>query len=205
MLYVKVENETARRYSLAALHADHPDVSFPIEPSAECLAEFGVFALVETDPPATSPSQTVIEGEPELVDDQWTQTWATAPVPLDERKAAMWQQVKARRASLTDDPGATVATPAGVVQSDSKSQQNILGLVQMAVLANISAQPFAADFTLADNTVVTLNASQMIGLGVAVGQHVQAVYAQATALRQVIEAAEDHEALDLIDVEAGWP
>lgn len=205
MIYVKVENETARRYSLAALHADHPDVSFPIEPSAECLADFGVFVLVETDPPMSTASLIVSEGEPELVNGEWTQTWLTAPAPLEERKAAMWQQVKAMRASLTDDPGATVATPAGVVQSDSKSQQNILGLVQMAVLANISAQPFAADFTLADNTVVTLNASQMIGLGVAVGQHVQAVYAQATVHRSAIEAAADHEALDLIDLEAGWP
>lgn len=133
---------------------------------------------------------------------------ALPPAPLPElpvRKAAMWDLVKARRTALTESPGATVETPAGVVQSDAKSQQNILGLVQMAVLAQLSSQPFSADFTLADNTVATLDAGEMIALGVAVGQHVQAVYAHATVLRQAIEAAEDHEALDAVDTEAGWP
>jgi hypothetical protein len=128
------------------------------------------------------------------------------PLPeLAERKAAMWDLVKARRTALTDSPGASVETPSGVVQSDAKSQQNILGLVQMAVLAQLASQPFSADFTLADNSVATLDASEMIALGLAVGQYVQAVYAHARSLREAIDAAEDHEALDLIDIGASWP
>jgi hypothetical protein len=126
-------------------------------------------------------------------------------IPIEQAKADAWAQVKARREALTDSPGATVATPVGVVQSDAKSQQNILGLVQMAVLAQMTQKPFSADFTLADNSVVTINAQKMIGLGVAVGQHVQATYARSRVLRAAIDAAEDDKALSAIDLEAGWP
>jgi len=69
----------------------------------------------------------------------------------------------------------------------------------------MTQQPFSADFTLADNTVATLNAAQMIGLGVAVGQHVQQVYGRATELREAIDAAQDIDALEAIDIGAGGP
>ena len=141
----------------------------------------------------------------ELTDDEIAALPQPEPPTLEERKTAIWETVKAKREALTDSPGATVQTPVGEVQSDAKSQQKILGLVQMAVLANLNSQPFSEEFTLADNTTVTLDAAQMISLGVAVGENVADVYAHARTLRGEIEAAPDDAALDLIDRETGWP
>lgn len=131
---------------------------------------------------------------------------ATLLLPsLDTAKAAVWARVKATREAKTDAPGALVATPFGVVQSDATSQRNITGLVTMALIAQGAGAPFSAAFTLADNSVVSLSAPKMIGLGVAVGQHVEAVYARARVLRDAIESAADQAALDAIDIDARWP
>ncbi len=127
------------------------------------------------------------------------------PKPLDERKLALWEQVKAMRDAMTDAPGAVATTPFGPVQVDAKSKQNINGLVTMALIANGAGAPFSEPFTLADNSVVTLNASQMIGLGVAVGRYVAAAHSRARTLRAAGEAAQTHEELDAIDIGAGWP
>ncbi|MEN9924073.1 MAG: hypothetical protein RL268_199 [Pseudomonadota bacterium] len=121
------------------------------------------------------------------------------------RKAALWEQVKANRDAMTDAPGAVTQTPLGSVQVDAKSKQNINGLVTMALIAKGAGAPFSEPFTLADNSVATLNADQMIGLGVAVGKYVAAVHEVARALRDAIEAAATHAALDAIDIGAGWP
>ena len=48
---------------------------------------------------------------------------------------------------------------------------------------------FSIDWTLADNTVRTLNAADMIAVGVALGQHVNACHERARVLRGEIESA----------------
>ena len=124
---------------------------------------------------------------------------------IDDRKASLWIEAKRLREALTDTPGAEAETPFGTVQVDAKSKQNVNGLVTMALIAQGAGAPFSSDFTLADNTVVTLNATQMIGMGIAIGQYVEAVYAHARTLRSAIVDAQDHDDLDAIDVAAGWP
>lgn len=124
---------------------------------------------------------------------------------LTDRKLALWAEAKARRDGLTDAPGAEATTPFGLVQVDAKSKQNINGLVTMALIAQGAGAPFSSDFTLADNSVVTLDAPKMIGLGVAIGRYVEAVYSHARVLRDALVNAVDHKELDAIDVTAGWP
>lgn len=204
-MYIRVIDGQPQAYALHQLRADNPQVSFPAEPPAECLADFGVYPVTPTERPAWSPIRTIAEGPAELVGGEWRQTWVETPLPLNDAKLALWSLAKAKREELTDAPGAAATTPFGLVQVDAKSKQNVNGLVTMALIAQGAGAPFSSDFTLADNSVVTLNAAQMIGLGVAVGQYVEAVYGHARTLRDAIEAAEDHGALEAIDAEAGWP
>lgn len=124
---------------------------------------------------------------------------------VDDRRIALWTAAKQHREALTDSPGAEAATPFGTVQVDAKSKQNVNGLVTMALIAQGAGVPFSAAFTMADNSVVTLNATQMIGMGIAIGQYVEAVYAHARTLRELIEAATTHDAIDAIDITSGWP
>ncbi len=121
------------------------------------------------------------------------------PAPL---RTVLWERAKAARDAAIDG-GAP--TPAGVVDSDALSRSNITGASIGAMLAQSSGAPFSVEWTLKNNSVVTLDAAQMIALGLAVLAHVNACHDHARALREQIEAAADVPALLQIDVSAGWP
>ena len=136
-----------------------------------------------------------IDGEPEIL----------PPVipTLAELKAAKWETVRIMRESHI---GGGCSTPSGVMDTTLVSRTNISGAVQMASLAMAASQAFEIDWTIADNSTVTLDGLAMIAVGIAVGAHVAACHAVARALRVEIEAAEDVEELEAIDPEgAAWP
>lgn len=126
------------------------------------------------------------------------------PAPtLEEAKARLWESVKAVRDRHID---AGVPVPGiGTFDSDLVSRTNISGSVTGAMIAQANSLPFSVSWKLADNSIVTLNAGQMIAAGMAVLEHVAACHAIAQVLGLAIQAAEDHAALDAIDMEAGWP
>lgn len=203
-MYIRLIDGEPIAYNLVQLRQDNPQVSFPDAPSAECLEEFGVFAVL----PAAAPATSIIErAVSRLVEEDgaWVQQWAVEPLPVEQAKAVLWARAKDIRESMADAPGSMATTSFGTVQVDAKSKQNINGLVTMALIAKGAGATFSEPFTLADNSTVVLDADQMIGLGVAVGQHVADVYSRARELRAAIDAAADAEALAEIDIAAGWP
>lgn len=125
------------------------------------------------------------------------------PLPLTDVKAALWDAIKRLRDAHID--GGVIVPGVGRFDSDPLSRSNINGAVTMALIAQGASQPFAMDWKLADNTIATLDASQMIAVGVAVGGHVASCHANAQALGLAIESAQDVTALNAIEVEAGWP
>lgn len=126
--------------------------------------------------------------------------WIVPLAVLQARAIAGVNAIRAERKAA----GCTVPG-VGAVQTDEVSTQNITGLVVMAQVAIANAQQFSEPFTLADNSVVTLDGPGMIGMGVAVGQYVAAVYARGRALRDAINAAMTADELSAIDITAGWP
>jgi hypothetical protein len=124
-------------------------------------------------------------------------------VPLAAAQAAAWASVKARREQL--ETGTAPTLLGARVQIDEPSKAKIMGLLNMARLAEEAEQPFVEQFTMADNSVVTLTNVTVRQLAVAAAQYVSEVYAHARALRLAIEAAATLEDLAAIDLEAGWP
>lgn len=94
-------------------------------------------------------------------------------------------------------------TPAGVVQTDEVSIRNILGAVSRATIATAKDEPFELSWRLADNTAVTLNAAEMMSLGVSVMEFIEAAYQRSWAVKAQI-AAGDLEALEAFDVSSAW-
>lgn len=84
-----------------------------------------------------------------------------------------------------------------VFDSDSVSQSRIQGAV---VLAG-GVESFSISWTLADNSTRLLSGSEMLGVGVALGEHVNAQHERARALRAQIAAATSVNALQAIV----WP
>lgn len=131
--------------------------------------------------------------------DVWSGDLAGA---LPEVRLALWQQVKTQRDGVIDG-GAPTAI--GVVDSDELSRSNISGAALGALIAQSASTPFSIEWTAKDNSVHTLDAAGMIGLGLAVLQHVSAAHDRARDLRAEIEAATDVPTLLQIDITAGWP
>ena len=101
---------------------------------------------------------------------------------LDDLKADQWAKIKAARGDAEFGGFTWDGSP---FDSDAISQQRIIGASQLAGIT----PGFLIDWTLADNTVRTLNATDMQAVGFALGQHVNAQHVKARGLRQQIDDA----------------
>ncbi|WP_114227041.1 MULTISPECIES: DUF4376 domain-containing protein [Sphingomonas] len=97
-----------------------------------------------------------------------------------------------------------MVTPWGTAQSDLDSRGKITGIVTGAMAAQALGQPFSVNFTMADNSVVPLDATQAMQFGLTVMAGVSSVHDTATALKNAIDAATTAEELAAIDIEGGW-
>lgn len=123
----------------------------------------------------------------------------TPPGPtLAALKANRWESIKAARATALDAP---LVTPKGTFDADGPARANIGGAVALAQTATAAGHAFAITYTLHDNTAVTLDAADMVSVGLSLGAKVQAAFATARALRAQIDAAITPEAIALIS----WP
>lgn len=132
-------------------------------------------ALVDTGQPAMPP-------EPWLV---WSTTaiaWVD-PRDLQQIKDAKWQEIKAAR---TDQEYGGFVWDGSPFDSDALSQQRIIGASQWASLNSA----FTIEWTLADNTVRTLNAQEMQAVGAALGTHVEQAFNKGRDIRALIDSAQ---------------
>lgn len=86
MNLLKVTNGVAASYSLRKLREDNPSVSFPVTPSAELLAEYGVFYF-EVDPKPTA--DVVSVGDFYENNGVWRRGWDSRPYTDAERREDM--------------------------------------------------------------------------------------------------------------------
>lgn len=82
--------------------------------------------------------------------------------------------------------------------SDPLSQARVQGGVQ---LAQIAGSDFTIDWTLFDNSVITLTGEEMIQVGLAMGHFIQQVFSTGRQLKALIDAATDQASLEAIT----WP
>ena len=111
MNYIHAENSIVIEYpySIDKMRSDNPQTSFPLEMGAEELAEWGVFAVEEQDPPAFSEQTESIELQPPaLVNGAWVQSWVVVAASADEierrttAKAALQRAARDKVLNKTD-------------------------------------------------------------------------------------------------------
>jgi len=133
---------------------------------------------------------------PHMEFDWETKVWVD-PRSLADMKAAKWEEIKRARASRESSE---IVVSGRRFDADRASVAKIMGAVQ---LASMSSPGWQIDWTLADNAVATLSASELIAVGVALGARTAQVYAIARGLRAQIDAATSGAALDAITWPAG--
>jgi len=115
---------------------------------------------------------------------QWT-------VLLADQKATKWSEIKIARDS---EEFGTFTWSTHTFQCDETSQRRIQGAVQLAQLDSTTT----LDWTLADNTVQTFNATELQQIGQALAAHVNACHVKSRTKREEIDAATTEAALDAI-------
>ena len=106
-------------------------------------------------------------------------------------KQAKWEEIKLNRDA---EEFSTFEWNSYTFDCDEVSQRRIQGAVQLAALDTNTVM----DWTLADNTVQTFNATELQQIGQALGAHVNACHVKARGLRDQINAAESEAELSVI-------
>lgn len=110
---------------------------------------------------------------------------------LTDAKAQKWAEIKRERIlyefSTFDWGGHTF-------QCDDVSQRRIQGAVQLAVIDSA----FEIEWTLADNSAVTLSSQDMIAVGQALASHVNQGHVKSRQLRAQIDAATSEAEIEAI-------
>ncbi len=86
-MYIKLNNNTAIRYSLAQLKKDNPSVSFPATQTAQLLLEYNVVECLEDTLPDHNPlTHSVIKAaQPVETDGVWTWDWDVVELDSDTK------------------------------------------------------------------------------------------------------------------------
>lgn len=116
--------------------------------------------------------------------------------PFDQQKSYKWERAKSERNNQEFGPFAW----SGYTFDGDEPAQRRINLATMGAQAALIAgdAAWSVDWTLADNTSLTLSASDMIGVANALGANIAQAHATARAKRQQIEQATTNGELDLI-------
>lgn len=126
-----------------------------------------------------------------------THSWVDSRT-LQQVKDQKWEQIKRDRDAAINAP---LSTPYGVFDADANSRANIANSVLYLQTLEQQGTPGTVDWTLADNTIITLNYAEMSEVGLLLGQRTNAAYDTGRALRAQIDAATTIAEVDAIH----WP
>jgi hypothetical protein len=196
MNYVKVTDSwILAPYSLARFRQDNPNVSFPKDIPESTLAEFGVFPIVETVAPS---GDVVEETTPVLVDGSWLQAWTSRSFTQEELleyKEAAKQFINQIRDSEETEGFSYMGK---TFQSDERSADRILIAATAATASIFASQPFSVTWTTSDNSEVTLNAQETLGMNAALASLGVSLHEQAKTYKAQIDSAQDKDEVDSV-------
>jgi len=201
-------NTTSGQYPIyeSEIRAANPNTSFP----NPFIPPFGYQWVFPAPHPTLDPITHVTqEVAPELVNGNYEQRWSIVALPAEQvaanieaKKAQMVSAVNARRDAAEEAGFFYLGKP---FDSDSRSVQRINTAVQAAQVALAASAPFVLEWMCADNTALTLDAQQMLGVPVALATHANAIHLNGRNLKGAIAAATTSAELAAIDIESGWP
>lgn len=207
MWYQPSENRTFTLHS--EIRAAFPNTSFPVNLTDEMLNGFGVYPVTQIAPifdPITHAAQ---EATPKLVNGHYEQRWNVVALSPEQvasnlaaKKGQMVQAVNARRDAAEEARFFYLSKP---FDADSRSVQRINTAVQAAQVALAVSTPFELEWMCADNTTITLDAQQMLGVPVALATHANEIHLNGRNLKDAIAAATTSAELAAIDTGSGWP
>lgn len=125
---------------------------------------------------------------------QWAPVFAWVP-DLTASRASAWLAVKRER----DKREFGAFEHAGMMFDGDEASQRRINLAVLGAQAALAAgQAWSIDWTLADNSVATLDAADIVGVAESLGANISAAHEWARGLRTQILAAQSVEAIDAL-------
>lgn len=122
--------------------------------------------------------------------EKYVNRWKAADAPpvrtLEEVKRDCRAQINAER-DTREQSGFPCLDK--IIDSDAKSVSRISVMVQAAQAALSAGQPFSVDWTCQDNSILTMDAAQVMAMPVALAQYGQQLHAHAKSRKDAIDAA----------------
>lgn len=114
---------------------------------------------------------------------------------MSAERAEAWRRIKAARTEVEFGPFLWGGME---FDGDADAQRRLAGYISVSKSAIAAGQPFSAEFTLRDNTIVTLSAEDFVAIELAKVQQVAAAFSHASQLRAQINAAQTFDDLEAI-------
>lgn len=174
-----VGNKTGPNWSLEQYLADSEEPCLIVADGQNCE-----FHYVDSGELVEKPEQPSKEHTFDYDTKQWV-------YDLTRHREEKWSEVKLARDA---EEFSTFEWNTHAFDCDEVSQRRIQGAVQLAALDDTTVM----DWTLADNSVQTFNATDLQQIGQALAAHVNACHVKARGLRAQIDAATSEAELDAI-------
>lgn len=118
-MYIKIldDNTFVYPYYLSRLAQEHPNTSFPRNPTPEFLALYEIYPVSPIPKPASGPREKVVEGSPTLGASGWEQTWNVVPLSREElsyQESERVMRIREKRDQLLRESDWTQLTDAKV-------------------------------------------------------------------------------------------
>lgn len=121
---------------------------------------------------------------------------------LDDAKTKACNQVNLNRDELESSGFMYLGY---VFDSNAISVQRISNKALSALTAKMTNTPFSVDWTVKDNSIITLDADQMIACQEALTQRATKLHQHATSLKTMINAAISIDEVNSVDIVNDWP
>lgn len=154
------------------------------------LNQNGFYELKETAYPSDGKSYTANYVQ---MGEMIQQFWMEIPFDLESYKLQKKAEINNIR-NMKENSGFTYLDK--VFDSDDKSVLRIYGANDLAIKCKESNTPFKIEWTCQDNTQITLNADEMMGVPVALAQFSNALHQKASDIKEAIMNASTKEEVD---------
>jgi hypothetical protein len=126
----------------------------------------------------------------------WVLNEDVIEVDVEKAKPIAYKKIEEWRTAQKELP--FIVDGIGEFSADEESKTNIDGASQAALMATVTSQPFSIDWSTHDDTVVTLDATQMMLVGQGLLAHVNAAHVAARVKFAEVEAATTIEELEAV-------
>ena len=200
-------NDAAEIITIRELRESNPNVSFPLNPTIEQLAAYGVHPVTLKYPELAPGQRLGALGEAIIVDGVWEATHAIADIPVDEIRVNKIAEINAlHKEKLYTDVEVTFPAGLATIQfRDEADRTNLSNVATGAMAYVIAGTPEAVmQYRTQDDVIQQVPAITMMQIAMTVLAAKQGVVDNAWSLKDSLKLLTTAQDILDYDISIGW-